>query len=108
MSAAAGTHYHYTLVYINDPIDEDDEGVEQVYLFRNAAEARDWSEGIDAIKTVHQYFQCCLGEHSTRYCKGVAKDYVQMTFNFGIMWDFKVPQDVMRQYQGIVAWNRAH
>ena len=108
MSAVTGAQYPYTLVYINDPVDEDDEGVEQVYLFRNAADARDWTEGIEAIKTVHQYFQYCLDAHSAGYCKGVAKDYLRMTFNFGVKWDFKVPQDVMRQYQGIVAWNRAH
>ena len=94
----------YVLVYINDPVDEDSEGVEQVFLFRNSAEAEDWSEGVNAIKTVHQYFHYCLDTHSVGYCKAVAKDYVRMTFHFGIKWDFEVPQDVMRQYQRIVAW----
>ena len=49
----------YVLVYINDPVDEDSEGVEQVFLFRNAAEAEDGTEGTDAMKTVHQHFQYC-------------------------------------------------
>ena len=98
----------FALVYINDPVDEDSDGVEQVFLFRSSAEAEDWSEGANAIKTVHQYFGYCLEERSVGYCKAVAQDYVRMTFHCGVKWEFEVPQDVMRQYQGIVAWIRAH
>ena len=36
MSASTGNQC--TLVHINDPIDEDGEGIEQVFLFRNADE----------------------------------------------------------------------
>ena len=103
MSASTGNHY--TLVYINDPIDEDDdEGIEQVFQFPNAAEAEDWSEGVTAIKTVFQYFCYCLDEHPVAYLKTVAKDFVRMTFNFGVKWDFEVPQDVMHKFQLVQAW----
>ena len=108
MSTVTGAQYPFTLVYINDPADEDDEGVEQAYVFRNAADAREWTEGVEAIKTVHHFFQYCRGVHSVQYCKGVAKDFVRMTNNFGLQWEFKVPQDVMRQYQGMVDWIRTN
>ena len=108
MSTVTGAQYPFTLVYINDPVDEDDEGVEQAYVFRNAADAREWTEGVEAIKTVHQFFQYCRGVHSVPYCKGVAKDFVRMTNNFGLQWEFKVPQDVLRQYQSMVDWIRTN
>ena len=94
----------FTLVYLNDPVDDDSDSVEQVFLFHNAAEAEDWSEGVTAIKTVYQYFCYCLDMHTVAYYKTVAKDYVRMTFNFGVKWDFEVPQDVMPQFQIIRNW----
>ena len=98
----------FTLVYLNDPVDDDSDSVEQMFFFENAAKAEDWSNDVTAIKTVHEYFGYCLEERSEGYCKAVAKDYIRMTYHFGLKWEFEVPQDVMRQYQGVVAWLRAH
>ena len=93
------------MVYINDPIDEDDdEGVVEVFQFHNATEAEDWSEGVTAIKTVFQYFCYCLDERPVAHLKAVAKDFARMTLNFGEIWNFEVPHDVMHKFQLVQAW----